>query len=70
MTLTEEDSSGAAGAPSSTESALEDVLDSVVSAFNLAVRALGVLVPLALAGALAWLAFAALRRRRRESVLG
>jgi hypothetical protein len=43
---------------------------SLLAAFNFSLRALGVLVPLAVAGGLAWLAFAAVRRRRREAVLG
>ena len=69
VTLVDESSSGAAGTPSSTESALDDALGSLLGAFNLFVRALGVLVPLALVGGLAWLAFAAARRRRREAAL-
>ena len=70
VTLTDERSSGATGTPSSTESALDDALGSLLAAFNFSLRALGVLVPLAVAGGLAWLAFAAVRRRRREAVLG
>jgi len=69
VTLTDESSSGAAGTPSSTESALDDALGSLVGAFNFLVRALGILLPIAVVAALAWLAFAALRRRRREAVL-
>lgn len=70
VTLTDESSSGATGTPSSTESALDDAVGSLLAAFNFSLRALGVLVPLAVAGGLAWLAFAAVRRRRREAVLG
>ena len=70
VTLVDASSSGAAGTPSSTESALDDALGSLLGAFNLFVRALGVLVPLAIAGGLVWLAFAAARRRRREAALG
>jgi hypothetical protein len=71
VTLTDEDSSaGAGGTPSSTESALDDALGSLVAAFNFSLRALGVLLPLALAAGLGWLAFTVIRRRRRESVLG
>lgn len=70
VTLTDESSSGAAGTPSSTESALEDAVGSVVAAFNLAVRALGVLLPLALVAGLGWLGFSAARRRRGEAALG
>jgi hypothetical protein len=70
VTLSDESSSGATGTPSSTESALDDALGSLLAAFKFSLRALGVLVPLAVAGGLAWLALAAVRRRRREAVLG
>jgi hypothetical protein len=69
VSLVDENSSGASGAPSSTESALEDALGSLLGAFNFTVRALGVLLPLAAFAGLVWLAFVALRRRRRESAL-
>lgn len=70
VTLVDESSSGSATTPSSTESALHDALGSLVGAFNLVIRGLGVLIPFALVVALAWLVLAALRRRRRESILG
>ena len=59
----------AAGTPSSTESALDDALGSLVGACNFLLRALGMLLPVALVAGLGWLAVAALRRRRREAVL-
>jgi hypothetical protein len=46
-----------------------DALHSLAVSFGIAVRILGVLIPLALVGALAWLAAGALRRRRREAAL-
>ena len=46
-----------------------DALGSLVGAFNFLLRALGVLLPLAVICAVAWLAHTALRRRRREAVL-
>jgi hypothetical protein len=44
-------------------------LHSLAVSFGVALRILGVMIPLALVGALAWLAGAALRRRRREAAL-
>lgn len=44
-------------------------LHSLVVSFGIALRILGVVLPLALVGALAWLATALLRRRRREAAL-
>jgi hypothetical protein len=57
---------GGAGA---TGAAFDDALDTLVGAFNFAVRVLGVLIPLALVSALGWLAVAVMRRRRREAAL-
>jgi hypothetical protein len=68
--LEDEAADGSGGAGSGTGRALEDALGSLVGILNFAIRALGVLIPLAIMGGLAWLAFAALRRRRREAVLG
>ena len=62
-----EDDEGAGGG--GTGAALDDALDSLVGSFNLALRALGVLIPLGLVAGLAWLVGASVRRRRREAVL-
>jgi hypothetical protein len=52
-----------------TDDALDDALGSLEGSLNLAVRALGVLVPILLLGVPTWLVARALRRRRRESAL-
>jgi hypothetical protein len=71
VTLVEKDGDdGGATGGSGTGDAVDDALGSLVGAFNIAVRILGVAIPLALVGALAWLAAALLRRRRREAALG
>jgi hypothetical protein len=57
------------GSANGTGEALDDALGSLLGSLNLALRALGVLIPLALLGTLGWLAFAVLRRRRREAAL-
>jgi hypothetical protein len=69
VSLTDKSSGGAATAPSGTEDALGDAAAMLVAVFNFCVRALGVLIPLAIAVGIGWLAVAALRRRRRESAL-
>jgi hypothetical protein len=56
-------------AGSSTRRALDDAADTFVDVFDGAIRALGVLVPLAVLAAALWLAGRSLRRRRREAVL-
>lgn len=61
---------GEEDADSTTGAALDDALDSLLGAFNLAVRVLGFLVPIAIVAGLAWLSARALRQRRRESALG
>jgi len=66
VTLTGE---GADGAGSSTGEALDDALGTLLGAFNLFVRALGVALPLVLVAGATWLALATLRRRRREAPL-
>jgi hypothetical protein len=68
--LLEDEADAAGESRSSTGRALDDALGSLVAAFDLAIWTLGVLIPLAVVAALAWLAFATLRRRRREAVLG
>jgi hypothetical protein len=67
VTLTDE---GADGAWGSTGEALDDALGTLLGAFHLFVRALGVAIPLVLVAAATWLALATLRRRRREAALG
>jgi hypothetical protein len=61
---------GDGGAGRSTSDALDDALDSLLGALNLALRVIGVLLPLAIVALFAWLAAKAIRRRRRESTLG
>ena len=48
---------------------LHDAFHSLVVSFGIALRVLGIAIPLALVGGLAWLAAAMLRRRRREAAL-
>ena len=59
--------SGAGGG--GTRDALDDSLGLLADSLNLLVRALGVLIPLALIGGLGWLGGRILRRRRREAAL-
>ncbi|MDQ4072316.1 MAG: DUF4349 domain-containing protein, partial [Actinomycetota bacterium] len=66
VTLTDE---GADGGGSSTGEAVEDALGTLLGALNLFVRVLGVAIPLALVVGVSWIAFATLRRRRREAAL-
>jgi hypothetical protein len=61
--------SGSAGGLDGTGAALEDALDSLAGSLNLALRVLGVALPLGLVALLAWLAGRAVIRRRRESAL-
>jgi hypothetical protein len=68
ISVTLERRSGAA-APGGTRGALDDGLDNLEGALNLTLRALGVVLPLALAAWLAWLTATLLRRRRREAAL-
>lgn len=70
VSLVEDDGdSGSAGGLDGTGAALDDALDSLAGSLNLALRALGVVIPLALLGLPAWLAGRAVLRRRRESAL-
>lgn len=62
------DDDGASGG--GTGEAFDDALGSLEGALNLAVRALGVALPLALLGGAGWLSVALLRRRRRDAALG
>ena len=65
----EEEGRADQGGTGGTDEALDDFADSLVGSLNLALRVLGVLLPLAALGGLAWLAWRTVRRRRRESVL-
>ena len=53
-----------------TDDALDDALGTLAGAVNLALRVLGVLIPVGLLAGAAWLAARILRRRRREAALG
>ncbi len=66
--LEAEDGDGGA-ATGGTRDALDDALGLLEGSLNLVVRALGVLIPLALVGGLGWLGGRMLRRRRREAAL-
>jgi hypothetical protein len=55
--------------PGGTADAFDDALGSLVGTLNFAIRTVGVLIPLGLATAAAWLAAGTVRRRRREAVL-
>ncbi|NLT05274.1 MAG: DUF4349 domain-containing protein [Solirubrobacterales bacterium] len=72
VTLQSDDPDALAPAPGADDGlggAIDDAAGSLSDALELAIRALGILAPLALLAALAWLAARALRRRRRESAL-
>jgi hypothetical protein len=60
---------GNGAAPGATRRALDDSLGILAGSLNLALRALGILLPLALVGALGWAAGRILRRRWRETAL-
>jgi hypothetical protein len=61
--------SGGAGGGGGTGEAFDDALGLLEGSLGIALRALGVLLPLALVGGLGWLAGSVLRRRRREAAL-
>ena len=69
VSLVERDGNGNGATGGGTGEALDDALGSLVGSLNLALRALGIAIPLALLAVLAWLAARTLRRRRREAVL-
>jgi hypothetical protein len=46
-----------------------DAVRSLVDSFGIALRVLGVAIPIGVVGGLAWVGFAALQRRRREAAL-
>jgi hypothetical protein len=64
------DGSGGSGGSSSIDDALDDALDSLVASLGIALRILGVALPLGLLALAAWLTARTLRRRRREAALG
>jgi hypothetical protein len=64
-----EDDTGSGGASGSFDDAVSDAGDLVVGLTGVLIRVLAIALPLALIGALGWLATSLLRRRRRESVL-
>ncbi|HEX8743988.1 MAG TPA: DUF4349 domain-containing protein [Thermoleophilaceae bacterium] len=57
------------GTGGGTRDAFDDALGLLEGSLGLALRALGVLIPLAIVGGLGWLGGRLLRRRRREAVL-
>ena len=63
------DGGGGGGATGGTRDALDESLGLLEGSLNLLVRALGVLLPLALVAGLGWLGGRLLRRRRREAAL-
>jgi hypothetical protein len=70
VTLVEDgDEGGAGGGSSKIDDAVDDALDSLVGSLGLALRVLGVAVPLGLLAAGAWGGASVLRRRRREAAL-
>jgi hypothetical protein len=68
VTLTRNGDAGGAGGGGTGE-ALDDALGLLEGSLALALRALGVLIPLGLIAGLGWLGARSLRRRRREAVL-
>ena len=72
VSLVEEDGesdSGGSGS-SSIDDALDDALGSLVASLGIALRVLGIAVPLGLLAGAAWVSARVLRRRRREAALG
>jgi hypothetical protein len=65
-----EDDDGSGGGSGSIDDAVDDALGSLVASLGIALRVLGVALPLGLLALAAWLGGRALRRRRREAVLG
>lgn len=70
ITVTLVEKKGGAGpASNGTDDALDDSLGLLIGSFNWLLRALGVLIPVAIVGGAAWWAGRTFRRRRREAVL-
>ncbi len=70
LTLQADEDADAGASTSGTREALDDAVGSMLGAFNLAVRVLGFLLPIALVAGLAAGGARILRRRRREAALG
>ncbi len=70
LTLQADEDASSGASTSATRDALDDALGSMLGAFNLAVRVLGFLLPIALLAGLAAAGGRILRRRRREAALG
>ena len=66
----EREGSSDPGSSGSMDDALNDAVDSLVGSLGIALRVLGVAIPLTLVGGLAWTSLALWRRRRREAALG
>ena len=64
-----DDKDDGGGGVGGTGDALDDALGLLVGSFNWLLRALGVLIPVAIVGGAAWWAARTFRRRRREAVL-
>ena len=69
LTLQADEDADSGASTSATRDALNDALGSMLGAFNLAVRVLGFLLPIALLAGLAAAGARILRRRRREAAL-
>ena len=63
------DSGSGSGGSGSIDDALDDAVGSLADSIGIALRVLGVTLPLALLGGLGWLTAGILRRRRREAAL-
>ena len=64
------DGQGSPGAGDGLGGALDDAIKSLSDSLEIAIRVLGVLLPLALLGGAAALGTRGIRRRRREAALG
>ena len=65
----EDSGSGGSGGSGSIDDALDDALNSLADSIGIALRVLGVAIPLTLFGGLAWASVTLWRRRRREAAL-
>jgi hypothetical protein len=69
VSLEESRESGAAGGGDGPGGAWDDALETLSDALEVAIRAVGVVLPLGLIGLVGWLGLGVLRRRRREAAL-